>query len=211
VPTPKSKKIEIERRRRQVADLYVQGWTQMSIAEKLAISQTTVSFDLKFLKKEWRESRIRDFDALRELELQKLARIERETWLAWERSQKPAQSADFPGDESASPKRKRNQYGDPRFLAILVQCTISRRALLGLDAPLPITTTVDPDVGLDTTQRSERLLAVLTTISHRSGITVAGEVISAEQSGSVCAARERGEMATRPAPGLPGPRPDRVS
>lgn len=83
----------ITRRREVVADSYIQGRTQAEIARYLGVSQPTVSTDLKAIQKQWRESAIRDFDLLRERELQKLDRVEREAWAAWERSQDPAQQS----------------------------------------------------------------------------------------------------------------------
>jgi len=94
----RSKQLAILKRRRTVADLYLQGWTQIAIAEELGVAQPTISDDLKRIRAQWRESGVRDFDEARQLELMKLDRIEREAWSAWERSQKPAQSAVVTGD-----------------------------------------------------------------------------------------------------------------
>src|SRR5262245_20513131 len=118
MPTKPNKKVELARRREQVAELYVQGCNQYVIAERLGVCQATICFDLKAVRKEWRESSIRDFDTLREVELKKLERVEREAWSAWERSQKPLQSAVLNGDGAAARARKtvKNQHGDPRFL-----------------------------------------------------------------------------------------------
>ena len=97
-----------------MAELYVKGWFQTAIARELAISQPTVCQDLQAIRKQWRESAIRDFDAARELELQKLNRVEREAWAAWERSQQPAQSAVMSGDGVGQHTRKamHSQHGE---------------------------------------------------------------------------------------------------
>ena len=49
--TPR-KKVQIEYRRTQVAELYLKGWTQAEIARKLGVSQGTISSDLKAIRKE---------------------------------------------------------------------------------------------------------------------------------------------------------------
>jgi hypothetical protein len=137
----------INRRRETVADLYIQGWTQAQIANHLSVSQPTVCADLKAVQKQWRESSIRDFDLLRERELKKLSRLEREAWTAWERSQKPAQTAVVSTDgrsDQKTQKTVKDQIGDPRFLAEIHKCVASRRALLGLDAPERVSLT-SPD------------------------------------------------------------------
>ena len=136
----------INHRRETVADLYTQGWSQMEIARHIGVTQPTVSTDLKAIQKQWRESAIRDFDVLRERELKKLDRLEREAWAAWERSQKPAQSAviNVGGGGQKTQKRVAEQVGDPRYLEQVQKCIAARRALLGLDAPTRIAP-VSPD------------------------------------------------------------------
>ena len=134
-------------RRQRVAELYIQGWTQTKIAAELNVTQGTISKDLKALQREWRESRIRDFDAARELELQRLDRLEREAWAAWLRSQEPLESTKVLNDASGGKKAQKltqHRDGDPRFLEQIHKCITSRRALLGLDAPTRIAPT-SPD------------------------------------------------------------------
>jgi hypothetical protein len=140
VPARTSKKLEILRRRRQITELYVQRHTQATIADKLGISQATVSADIKRIRREWRASTLRDFDSACELELQQLDRVEREAWELFARSQKPAQSAVLGGDGNGTPTRKsvKNRDGDIRALDVILKCGAARRALLGLDAPTRI-------------------------------------------------------------------------
>jgi hypothetical protein len=140
VPAKSSKRFEILRRRRQIAELYVQRHSQAVIAERLGISQATVSADIQRIRREWRVSTLRDFDAACDLELQQLDRVEREAWELFARSQKPAQSAVIGGDGMGAPTRKslKNRDGDIRALETILKCGAARRALLGLDAPTRI-------------------------------------------------------------------------
>lgn len=136
---PNSKRLEIARRRQAVATLTLRGWTQSQIAHELAVGQATVSSDLKAVRQEWREAAIHDFDLLSRAELLKLDLIERESWLAWERSQKPQQSAEVAGEHGRpTRKRVRNQYGDPRFLTVINQTIANRRAWLGVEGRDPV-------------------------------------------------------------------------
>jgi hypothetical protein len=123
-----------------VSEFYLQGWSQTSIAAHLRVTQSTVNGDIRAIQSEWRASGIRNFDLIREVELRKLDRLERESWSAWERSQKPVQSAVVTGDGSGRQTRKsmKNQVGDPRFLDQVNKCIAQRRTLLGLDAPLQV-------------------------------------------------------------------------
>jgi hypothetical protein len=137
MPVSRTKQLEILQRRQQVSEYYLQGWTQSQVAVQFGVDQTTISDDLHKIRAEWRTSAVRDFDESRELELQKIDRIEREAWAAWERSKQPSQAATTTdGDHQRKTRRHvRNQHGDPRFLEQVNKCIASRRALLGLDAP----------------------------------------------------------------------------
>lgn len=131
-----AKRLTVSHRRRDVSAMLLRGATQEVIAEKLGVSQATVSRDVEWLHQQWKTESLYDIEALKERELRKVDHLENEAWEAWGRSQKPQQSADIAGDqERPTRKRVRNQYGDPRFLAIVNQCLLSRRTMLGLDKP----------------------------------------------------------------------------
>src|SRR5437763_1593460 len=125
------RKLAIAERRQKVAKLYLQGRSQMEIAQELRITQATISKDIDRIRIAWRESAIRDFDAQRDLEIARLNQIEREAWLAWERSQQPAQSAVVNGATGAQNARRtmKHQYGDPRFLDLALRCGEERRKI----------------------------------------------------------------------------------
>jgi len=106
----------------------------------MGLTQPTISQDLSCIRAQWRESTIRDFDAARDLELQKLDRVEREAWAAWERSQQVQESTRVTQDASGKRAQKTVEHpvGDPRYLEQIQKCIAARRALLGLDAPTRI-------------------------------------------------------------------------
>jgi hypothetical protein len=173
MPVTQAKRHEVLLRRNRVADLYIQGRTQVAIGEQLGIPQPTVSTDLTAIRKLWRESSVRNFDEAKEMELQKLDRVEREAWAAWERSQKPAQSATVEGD--GAPRRSRKtivqKNGDPRYLDTVLKCVAARRAILGLDAPTKIAATTPDGQALSFDQRQVHISAIL---AERFGIHVLG-------------------------------------
>ncbi len=140
MPLPPSKRLALLQRRQQVAELYLRSWTQTAIAEHLGVAQPTICEDLKRIRQQWRDSAIRDFDAAREEELQKLDLLEREAWAAWKRSQEPAESTKVVQDGSGKRAQKTVEHpvGDPRYLEQVQKCIAARRALLGLDAPTRI-------------------------------------------------------------------------
>ena len=131
------RRLQIARRRQQVAELYRQRFSQAAIAEKVRVSQATVSADLKKIQAEWRRSSIRDFDQARELELRTVDWMQQEATEAWEKSKKPSQTATIQGEGPSAPTRKtlKNQNGDPRYLEQIQKCVAIRCDLLGLRAP----------------------------------------------------------------------------
>ena len=165
MPRQFGRKLAVAERHTRVADLYVQGWTQTAISQELEMAQSTVSADLKAIQKVWRENAVRDFDAAREKELQKLDRLERESWAAWDRSQKPKKLARIrvEGNQQKTEKLVADQAGDPRFLSIIKDCVAKRCKILGLDAPIELNTATEYRVAGKTPEqvRSE----VITTLS----------------------------------------------
>jgi len=72
------KRTEIEHRRRQVAQLYLRKVTQEEIAQKLGISQPTVSRDIYYLSQRWQQEALGDMDGRRGRELAELEEMERD-------------------------------------------------------------------------------------------------------------------------------------
>jgi len=130
---------QLSRDRRRISDLYLQGWIQVAIAEKLGVSQTTVSRDLRALQDKWLESSLIDFDTVKATELAKIDNLERIYYDAWERSCEDAVVQVAKAVESSKDTRKegtkttKGQVGDPRFLAGVQWCIDKRCKIFGLD------------------------------------------------------------------------------
>lgn len=144
----------VEARRVEVARRYLQGEMQAEIAQSFGVSQVQISYDLKAIRAAWLASTVRDFDAARAEELARIDTVEREYWLAWERSKldkevaiqeqndEPIVLKDAKGKESLDTKRrkrvslrKEGQSGNPAYLAGILACIDKRCQILGLDAP----------------------------------------------------------------------------
>jgi len=146
---PKRTTIQIERDRREIADLYLQGWLQSAIAAHInkdtsrdyTLSQQMISYDLIRLQEQWRESALVDINEAKAQELAKIDRLEREYWDAWERSKENAETSvservdDGKGGHTKAQLRAVGQVGDPRFLAGVMSCIDRRCKILGVDAP----------------------------------------------------------------------------
>lgn len=136
---------EVLSRRTEVARRYLQGEMQEQIAQSFGVTQGQISQDLKAIRAAWLASAVRDFDALKAQELAKIDAVEREYWLAWERSKKDKEISVQEGGEvdpqTRKPRikkvvlRKEGQAGNPAFLAGVLTCIERRCSILGLDAP----------------------------------------------------------------------------
>ncbi len=131
--------------RRTISELYLQGWNQTDIADKLGIDQSTVSRDIKTLKVEWVKQRnglVDEFEA-------KYRLIYREAFLAWLRSKEDAETTiqemienggELGGDvlnksRLKSSTRKEEQSGNPALLAQAQAALKAIREMFGVDAP----------------------------------------------------------------------------
>lgn len=128
-----------EDRRRQTAHLYLQGKWQSEIAQLLGVSQVQVSYDLRLLQRRWYQESVEDIDKRKAIELQKVDKVERECWDAYERSKQVREITVTEATEGQYPHRKATrrleaQIGDPRFLERIQKCIDQRCQILGIGA-----------------------------------------------------------------------------
>lgn len=142
----KSTTDQVAQRRERVAELYLKGQSQTSIAQELGVVQSQISYDLNAIREEWKAARIRDFNEAQEIELSKIDNMEREYWEAWERSKqvKTRKSKKIKGQAVADRSTPRDvettdtteeRNGDPRYLQGVQWCIDRRIELLGLQRP----------------------------------------------------------------------------
>lgn len=146
---------QIARDRRNIADLYLQGWLQTDIAKEVSLSPATISRDLKALQAGWLRSALIDFDKAKARELAEIDHLEREYWEAWLRSCEDAETAtqkqkgkvtkrqddegQFVAEQPAEvSKTRKGQAGDPRFLAGIQWCIEKRCKILGIEAAIKL-------------------------------------------------------------------------
>jgi hypothetical protein len=211
MPVKPNVKVAVAKRRGQVADMYVRGMKQMDIAEELKLSQATISNDIKAIQAVWKAACVRDFDLARQRELEKLDKLEREAWAAWERSQRPSQGATVregkPGANGTTTKAMKQRDGDPRFLDVIHRCITSRRTLLGLDLQEQptITHATQINLGVSLDERRRDLLEIIDQLRQRTGLGGDGATISLAQPFDVRTTCEPGEVEAGETPRLLGP------
>ncbi len=135
-------------RQANVADCYLRGMTQAEISIHVGCTQVTVSRDLTEIRNRWLNSTLMDFNEARHQQLARLDQLEREYWVAWERSKTGNKTIEVEtfrrakviqnNGEQKSPgstrrlRRYENVNGDPRFLQGVKDCISERNKLLGL-------------------------------------------------------------------------------
>lgn len=154
--SPEQRDTVLARRHRQVARLYLRGFPQGEIAQKLGVHASTVSQDLAKIRQYWLESAKLDMDAIKAKELAKLDALEMEYWRAWERSkgehtkrtrsyvEGTAKGEKAEGVPVTVTETVEQTSGDPRFLAGIESCMQRRAKMLGLDAPKLLDVGVTP-------------------------------------------------------------------
>lgn len=135
-----------EKRQRDTARLYLQGFALGRIAEVTHVHVKTVQGDLRAVRKRWREDASRSIQKHVDEALARIDLVEAEAWIGWEASKqpevaqttdldfKPAQRPDQP-DVSAGKRvsrREVNRGMDDAFLARIAWCIEQRCKLLGL-------------------------------------------------------------------------------
>ena len=133
-----------ERDRAIVSDLYLQGWNQQEIADKIGVNRNTVGADIKALLKEWKKNRnglADEFEGRYRL-------IYREAYLAWLRSKEDAETTTQEAIEGADgiggdklnkgrlkvSTRREGQSGNPALLAQAMAALKAIREMFGVDA-----------------------------------------------------------------------------
>ncbi len=143
MPRSPAEDLRIESRRLKAAELYLRGTRSLTrIAQELGVDKSQISRDFKHIRQLWQDAYIEDLNAAKQEELARIAEIENKAWLAWDRSCQNAETMEVTGTSQAGKgkpekvrKVTRDQAGDPRFLAIVLDCVKLRCEILGLPAP----------------------------------------------------------------------------
>jgi hypothetical protein len=147
---PRRNPTERVRDRQQIAEWYLTGKTQQWIADELSrkfypgqipITRAQISIDLKAVIEYWRESALHDINDAKQVELEKLNKLEATYWEAWERScaNKQTKAARKRGTDAGNTVQSvtdETRDGNPMFLAGVERVMDSRAKILGIYAPV---------------------------------------------------------------------------
>jgi hypothetical protein len=150
MPTTNSRKMELLHRRDRTAELYLAGRTQTAIAQELSVGVATVCRDLQWVRQQWLERAVRNFDEIKAEQLARIDWLEQQATAAWLASKEndaegaadrrdAAQGGHAPLDNAP----RREGCGNERYLARIGWCVEQRAKVFGLYAPTKVAPT-DP-------------------------------------------------------------------
>lgn len=169
---PKRSKIQRERDRLTIAELYLKGWSQQRIADLLELDKSNICRELKKIKEQWKSQAIEDHNLYVQQELRRLAMLEAEYWAGWETSQQSkeislnerlATGRDEVGQVLGRVKqatRTEQKVGDATFLNGVLSCVKERARLLDL---------YPKEVKPEATQAETQLKDYLTYLASKNG------------------------------------------
>lgn len=157
---PRKKETISAKRRKTIAELYLKGYNQYDIGEKIGITQGAVSKALVVVRKQWQESATEDIKELTLRELAKIDKLEQTYWDAWHKScldhqektikaikkksrKKDADLESKKPDSVEQTTKEIKAFGNPSFLAGIQRCVEMRCKLLGIDIQKIETKAVD--------------------------------------------------------------------
>jgi hypothetical protein len=143
---PHRNAVEKAQHRQRIAALYLAGKTQLEIAHTVAISPATVTRDLKFIQAEWLKSTLRDFDAVKAVEVAKIDQVEAEAWQAWHDSKLESVTTSLRTDggvdvhltKKTATVKKVKRTGNVDYLTMVMACIDARCRIFGVYAPAKI-------------------------------------------------------------------------
>lgn len=104
------------------SELSAKGYPIHEIADRIGVSVSVVSEDLKIVRQRWLERMLGNAGDWVSAEVAKLDQVERAAWQSYERSLRSTANAPDGRD------------GKAEYLEIVIRCSESRRKLMGLDS-----------------------------------------------------------------------------
>jgi len=99
-----------------IAEHRLKGWSYAKISAALGISTSQIDYDMREIRRQWRETSARDFEAIMDQERERLDQAAAQLWVGWDVS-------------------VRKGKPDPRFLAGVIQTIKTRMRLFRVGEP----------------------------------------------------------------------------
>lgn len=163
---------EVKEDRKRIARLYVRGKTHQEITDAVnadkpeakKVSRQQITNDIKAIVREWQTSALTDMDKVLSVQLQRIAWIEEQAEIAWEKSQQDATERQQGGtqegeallDKAGAPQfdkagvvirknakttyqlKQKGQTGNAHYLTVMLECVKERNRIFGLYTPVQL-------------------------------------------------------------------------
>jgi hypothetical protein len=127
---------------------------QTDLANELNTSQGIISGDLKYIRKQWRASAVRDWDNERQIRLDQIEAIKLEAKEAWEKSKEPAETniEETSNKGLREVKKIKGQTGNVAYLNTMLQC---------IDREVELLELLDKEISIKIKTPQDRLLELI--------------------------------------------------
>lgn len=136
---PRRSQLQREQDKATISRMLLQNKTHQEIANFLEIDRSMVTKEASAIRKEWKQSSLRDFDEARGQKLAELELIKGELWQAWQQSKEQKETtlkekiAVAESDKRLKiATRSQSATGDPSYLSGILSCIKEESRLLGL-------------------------------------------------------------------------------
>lgn len=204
-----AKRLEILKRQERVAELRLQGYSSPKIAEVLGISPRQARIDIQRIGQRWRESSIRNWDEMREIQRLRLEEIHRKACESYELSLKPREVITVDKNEDGKTKttvRREFQAGDASFLEVQRKTSESLRKMFGLDQEQTTSgVAINVNVNADADDRRTRLAQLAKRLGAKELVVDGAAIPVADDLSPVAgASNANGTRSDQPAVSSPG-------
>jgi len=121
----------------KICEMYLKGRTFGEIGAALDVSRECISRTVRYMRRVWILKADREIDRLFAEQLQRIDLVESEAWESWEKSKAARRSASVKKNSAGKIEEKRltkeQSDGDPKFLAVILDCIHRRSRLLSLE------------------------------------------------------------------------------
>jgi hypothetical protein len=131
---PRALEVSVEDKKKRIAELYLDGWSQHQIAAEIGVTQGRVSQLVQVIKGEWKARYAEDYDFVVEMGVKRLTEVWQKAKESYLRSCSPRFSKD--GKPLLDPEgRPLMSAGNPEFLARMESAAVNLLKLAGAFKP----------------------------------------------------------------------------
>ena len=121
-----------------LSDLLDQGLSLTAIAREIGVSYTQVRYDRDDLEARWKEEQLKNIDDIKNRQLRKLEKVQREAWSGWKKSQEKKMKESIKNGQGISgltfeeTVTEEDRIPESRFLDVVAKCIKEENEIFGI-------------------------------------------------------------------------------